>query len=171
MPNHFHLIATARAAGDISRWMHWLLTTHGQHYHLEHGTSGRVWQGRYKAFPIQHDGHLLTVIRYVERNALRAGLVERAEQWPWGSLAWRLGRTSAPTLTDPPVPLPSDWRSYVNAPQTEGELEALRACVNGQRPYGDEGWSDHASSALGMLPSPRRRGRPAKWGMSPIFPK
>ncbi len=93
MPNHFHLVATASAASDISRWMHWLLTTHGQHFHLEHGTSGRVWQGRYKAFLVQRDAHLLTVMRYVERNPLRAGLVGRSEQWPWGSLR---GGSAAP---------------------------------------------------------------------------
>jgi putative transposase len=177
MPNHFHLVATARVASTFSHWMHWLLTTHGQHFHLEHGTSGRVWQGRYKAFPVQHDAHLLTVMRYVERNALRAGLVERAEQWPWGSLAWRLGRSGGPTLADPPVSLPSGWTSYVNAPQTAAELEALRACVNRQRPYGDEGWTDDAASALGLGPSKRGRGRPraatarGKWGMSPISQK
>lgn len=160
MPNHFHLVATARAAGDFSRWMHWLLTTHGQHFHLEHGTSGRIWQGRYKAFPVQRDAHLLTVMRYVERNPLRAGLVQRAEQWPWGSLAWRLGRSSGPTLSATPVALPSVWTSFVNAPQTAAELEALRACVNRQRPYGDEAWSDDAASALGLGSSRPARGRP-----------
>jgi putative transposase len=40
----------------------------------------------FKSFPVQEDGHLLTVCRYVERNALRADLVERAERWAWGSL-------------------------------------------------------------------------------------
>ena len=162
MPNHFHLVAAARAAGDVSRWMHWILTTHGQHFHVEHGTSGRVWQGRYKAFPIQHDAHLLTVMRYVERNALRAGLAERAEQWPWGSLAWRLGRARGPALADPPVPLPSDWTKHVNAPHTPTELEALRACVNRQRPYGDAAWTDDATRIQGAVPARRGRGRPRR---------
>lgn len=163
MPNHFHLVATARAAADFSRWMHWLLTTHGQHFRLTHGTSGRIWQGPYKAFWIRHDAHLLTVMRYVERNAVRAGLVERAEQWPWCSHAWRLGREAGPALTDPPVPLPPGWTSYVNAPQTPAELEALRACVNRQRPYGDEdAWSEDAPSSPGRQPLRRGRGRPRK---------
>jgi putative transposase len=162
MPNHFHLVAASRAAGDFSRWMHWLLTTHGQHFHVEHGTSGRVWQGRYKAFPIQHDAHLLTVMRYVERNALRAGLAERAEDWPWGSLAWRLGRACGPTLVDPPVALPSDWTKHVNAPHTPKDLEALRACVNRQRPYGDAAWTDDATRTLGAVPARLSRGRPRR---------
>jgi len=86
MPNHFHLVLWPRTDGDLSRWMHWLLTTHVRRYLGHYGHSGHVWQGRFKAFPIQQDEHLLTVIRYVERNPLRAGLVERAQDWKWSSL-------------------------------------------------------------------------------------
>jgi putative transposase len=76
--------------GDLGRWMQWLLTTHVHGYRAAHHSSGHVWQGRFKAFAIEEDHHLLTVLRYVERNPLRAGLVERAEDWPWSSLrAWR----------------------------------------------------------------------------------
>ena len=69
MPNHFHLVVSRPVQRDVSRWMHWLLTTHTHRHHLRYGTSGRVWQGRFKAFPIEQDDHLLTVMRYVERNA------------------------------------------------------------------------------------------------------
>jgi len=89
MPNHFHLVVRPDGRHDIGRWIHWLLTTHSHRYHLRHETTGRVWQGPYKAFPIEQDGHLLTVLRYVERNAVRAGLVTRSRDWPWGSAAWR----------------------------------------------------------------------------------
>ena len=82
MPNHFHLVLRPLADGDPSRRMHWLLTTHVRRYlrHDQHG--GHVWQGRFKAFPIQDDEPLATVVRYVERNGLRAGLAERAEGRP-----------------------------------------------------------------------------------------
>jgi putative transposase len=136
MPNHFHLVASQDGQRDISRWMHWLLTTHTYGHHVRHGTSGRVWQGRFKTFLIEKDDHLLTVMRYVERNALRSGLVDRAEQWPWGSLALRVGQSGSSLLVDPPIRLPSDWLARVNAPQTPQELEALRRSVNHQRPYG-----------------------------------
>jgi putative transposase len=162
MPNHFHLVVAPRSANDISRWMQWLLTTHSHRYHLQHGTTGRVWQGRFKAFPIEQDRHLLTVMRYVERNALRAGLVSRAEDWAWGSLAWRQRTTVDGLLSSPPVPMPSDWLARVNAPQTAEELAGLRACVNRQRPYGDDAWVESATVALGLESSLRRRGRPRK---------
>ena len=79
MPNHFHLVIRPRADGDLGRWVQWLLMAHARRYHRHYRTSGHVWQGRFKAFPIQDDDHLRTVLRYVERNALRAELVARAE--------------------------------------------------------------------------------------------
>ena len=149
MPNHFHLVVRPKSRIDIGRWMHWLQTTHSHRYHLGHGTSGRVWQGPYKAFPIEQDGHLLTVLRYVERNPVRAGLVERARDWKWGSCAWRKGPASrAALLAEPPVRLPEDWDDFVDMPLTTEELEAVRACVNRQRPYGAESWIQHAPECL-----------------------
>lgn len=162
MPNHFHVVVSQDRAVDISRWMHWLLTTHSHRYHLRHGTSGRVWQGRFKAFGIEQDAHLLTVMRYVERNALRAGLVDRAEDWPWGSLAWRNGGRWSALLEDPPVVLPADWSRWVNAPQNPDELAALRSCVNHQQAYGSDAWVDTCAARSGRNPSSRGRGRPRK---------
>lgn len=51
---------------------------YNKHYH----SSGHIWQGRYRAFPIEEDDYLLTVLRYAERNPVRAELVTRAELWP-----------------------------------------------------------------------------------------
>jgi putative transposase len=161
MPNHFHVVASQGRADDISRWMHWLLTTSSRHHHDRNGSSGRLWQGRFKAFPIEHDGHLLTVMRYVERNALRADLVRQAEDWPWGSLAWRQ-RPSRGLLAAPPLPLPSDWIQRVNSPQTPEELAALRDCVNRQRPFGNDEWVDETAACHGLEWTVRPRGRPRK---------
>jgi len=160
MPNHVHIVVSQQDAGDISRWMHWLLTTHGHRHHLRRETCGRVWQGRFKAFPIQQDVHLLTVMRYVERNPLRAGLVERAEDWAWGSLAWRHRGDLQDLLASPPLALPSNWLKWVNAPQTREELAELRACVNHQRPYGNELWTSSERQRWAPQVAKRRRGRP-----------
>jgi putative transposase len=81
MPNHFHLLLWPREDGDLSTFMCWLTMTHTQRWRAHHGTAGtaHLYQGRYKSFPVQSDEHLMTVCRYVERNALRANLVPRAE--------------------------------------------------------------------------------------------
>ena len=159
MPNHVHLVLRPRGSGDLSKWMQRAMTAHVRWHHARYQTTGRLWQGRYKLFPIQQDRHLLTVMRYVERNALRAGLVERAEKWAWCSLAWREGEWRH-VLTDPPVPLGPNWLEYVNAPQTTAELEALRTCVNRQRPYGSDDWVQRTAETLGLTAAMNSRGRP-----------
>jgi putative transposase len=136
MPNHFHFILRPYLDGDLSRWVHRLLTTHVRRHHARHETSGHLWQGRFKAFPIEDDAHLLAVLRYVERNALRSGLVRRAEDWLWCSLQTRLSGQIPAFLSDVPVSLPSDWVERVNAPMTAAELNAIRRCVQRGAPYG-----------------------------------
>lgn len=153
MPNHAHLVVRPEHDADLARWTHWVFTTHVRRYHAKRGSAGRVWQGRFKAFVIQDDVHLLTVMRYVERNALRAGLVERAEEWRWGSLCWRLQAKAPLELAPPPMSLQRDWVEYVNQPQTPSELAALRTCVNRQRPFGEQSWVEETARTLGLTQS------------------
>jgi REP-associated tyrosine transposase len=156
MPNHFHLVLWPRADGELSRWMHWLLTTHVRRYLRHYGHSGHVWQGRFKAFPIQHDEHLLTVVRYVERNPLRAGLVERAQEWRWSSLQ----AAAAGLPLDPgPAPRGLEWLDFVNTPMTEAEVAAIRLSLRRDRPYGTDAWTSETAGPLGLEYSLRSRGR------------
>lgn len=160
MPNHVHLVVRPHDNEDLARWTHWLFTTHVRRHHAKYKTSGRIWQGRFKAFVIQQDHHLLTVFRYVERNALRANLVTRAEHWRWGSLHWRIKDESLVALTSPPITLPARWIEYVNEPQTSAELDAIRTCVNRQRPFGASGWVERKARDLGLTQSLASVGRP-----------
>jgi putative transposase len=82
--NQFHLVLWPHGDGDLSRWMQWLLTSHVRRYHRHYHGSGHMWQGRFKAFPIEQDDHLRTVLRYAERNPLRANLVRRRRRIGWG---------------------------------------------------------------------------------------
>lgn len=152
MPNHFHLVVRPERAGDIPAWIRWLCTTHARHHHEKFKTSGRLWQGRYRAFIVQNDHYLLTLLRYVERNALRKNLVERAEDWRWGSLFWRTRGHSPLLLMPPPLALPANWREWVNLPQTAAEIDAIRTSVNRQRPFGDPDWvtSQARDASLGQ---------------------
>jgi REP-associated tyrosine transposase len=160
MPNHFHLVLRPHHDGDLSRWMQWLMTSHVRRYHRHYGGSGHVWQGRFKAFPIQEDEHLLAVLRYVERNPLRAKLVRKAQDWSWSSLRQRSPKTGQSILAASPVPLPSAWLRLVNEPQTEGELAALRTSVNRGTPFGGSQWTRRAATRLGLEFTLRPRGRP-----------
>ncbi len=155
MPNHFHLVVQPKQPTSVSRWMHWLCTTHVRHYHGKYGSSGRVWQGPYKACLVQTDQYLLTVMRYVERNAQEARIVRRAEDWPWGSLRWRSEAASPLALAPAPIELPRYWVDFVNLPQTAAELEAIRECVNRQRPFGDAQWAERAMESESRLGTKR----------------
>ena len=161
MPDHFHLVLRPREDGDLGRWMRRLLTTHAKRYHLHYGTSGHVWQGRFKAFPIQDDGHLVTVLPYVERNPLRAELVGRAEPWKWSSLAGRLAGDPELWLEEP-APHDPAWLERVNEPLSAGDLARLRESVARERPFGADDWTRRTAERLGLGFTLRGRGRPRK---------
>lgn len=161
MPNHFHMVLHPYHDGDLSRWMQWLMTAHVRRYHRHYQGSGHVWQGRFKAFAIEKDEHLLRVLRYVERNALRAGLVKRAEEWVWGSLRERFAASNRGLLSPLPVDRPRNWLNHVNQPDHPAELEALRRCTARGAPYGHEAWTQHTAQLLGVESSLRPRGRPS----------
>jgi putative transposase len=166
LPNHWHLLLWPRHDGELSDFGHWLTLTHTQRWHAHYhdvGT-GHLYQGRFKSFPVAADRHFLQVCRYVERNALRAGLVRRAQAWRWGSLWQRLQepKVDRGILSDWPLPVPADWIRQVNRAQTEAELEAVRRSVQRGRPYGDEGWAKRVAARLGLQSTLRDRGRPRK---------
>lgn len=162
MPNHIHLELFPHRDGDLSRWMQWLLTSHVRRYHRHHGSSGHVWQGRFKAFPTQDDFHLLVVLRYIERNPLRARLVKRAQDWRWSSLPLRRSRLRPRWLTNPPEPLPRDWLASVNEPQSDAEESAVRHSIRRGTPLGDADWQKRIARDLGLESSLRPIGRPRK---------
>jgi putative transposase len=162
MPNHFHLVLRPAKDGGLGRWMQRLLTAHVRRYCRQRLGSGHVWQGRFKAFPVQDDAHLLTLLRYVERNPLRAGLARKAQNWRWSS-AWWWGKAGAPAfLHSGPLPRPGDWAQWVNSPQTPTEVEALRRCLNRGAPWGDVKWVQRTAKRLGLEFALRPRGRPRK---------
>ena len=164
MPNHWHLVVWPREDRELSRFVGWLTLTHTQRWHAHrHSTgTGHVYQGRFKSFPIQEDEHLYSVARYVERNALRANLVRRAEQWRWSSLfRWLRNAADDKTLLASwPSPRTRGWVEHVNAPQTEAELMALRRSVNRGNPFGDDSWCKRAIRELNLESTVRPRGRP-----------
>jgi putative transposase len=162
MPNHFHLVLWPREDGDLGRFMQWLLTCHVRRYHRHYHSSGHVWQGRFKAFPIQLDEHLFAVLRYVERNPLRANLVRRAENWSWSSLRERLSGQPSELIHPGPVTLPRNWPSLVNQPQSEAELAALRRSIARGTPFGSAHWTKLTAGRLGLESTLRSRGRPRK---------
>ena len=167
MPNHWHLVLWPLADGDLGRFLQRLTTTHVRRWHLYRQTvgSGHLYQGTYKSFPIKDDDHLLTVLRYVERNPVRPNLASRAEKWRFSSL-WRARHPAddpdKPAIASWPIARPTDWVSRVNRPVSKKDLDALRISVVRGRPFGDEPWQKRTAKRLGLESTFRPRGRPKK---------
>jgi len=165
MPNHWHFVVKPSTDNEVSEFFRRLTVTHTMRWHARYNTggSGHLYQGRFKSFPIQSDQHLLTVMRYVERNPLRANLIDQAEGWQW-STAWVRRQPEQPAWLWHPKKqaLPRNWRSLVNKPQTEAELQALRRSVKRGSPFGSDRWIKRAATRLGLESTLRPRGRPRK---------
>jgi putative transposase len=163
MGNHWHLVLWPSSDGELSAFMAWLSNSHvrrhRQHYHT--AGLGHLYQGRFKSFPVQEDEHhLRLLLRYVEANALRAGLVERAEDWQWGSLYHALHGNPLGLLDPWPIERPRDWTRIVNAPLKDDQLIDLRTSVTRSRPLGAAAWVEAMAKAMGIEFTLRRRGRP-----------
>jgi putative transposase len=165
MDNHWHLVVWPRRGKELSKFLQWVGTTHVRRWREHRGKSGEghLYQGRYKSFLVQEDGHFLTLMRYVESNPLRAKVVRRAEDWPWSSLGGAAGWNGVKVQLDGwPVQRPKNWLEIANEPMPEREMERLRVSVKRGRPYGGEKWVKRTVSRLGLETSMREPWRPSR---------
>jgi len=164
MPNHFHLVLYPENEGDLSIFMGWVTNTHTRRWHTQKGTvgQGHLYQGRYKSFICQDDNHFLTLVKYVEQNALKAKLVKKAEGWRWSSV-WRreYGTIKQKKLLFPwPVSKPKDYLSWLNIILPEEKEEIIERSIIKSNPYGEDYWLDNTVKKFGLEQTLRRVGRP-----------
>ena len=175
MKNHWHFVVWPRGEQDVTNYFRFLAHTHAMRWRVAHGTVGwgPLYQGRFKSFPVQSGSHVLMVSRYVERNALTAGVVKRAQDWRWGSLWLRQHQRTADETTQAlrgmlspgpggRWPEVRDWTKAVNQSQTKQELARLEASETRGRPLGEEKWLARTVEQLGLEHTVRREGRPAR---------
>lgn len=168
MPNHWHLVLFPRKDGDLARFMSWLTNTHTRRWHMGKNSvgEGHLYQGRYKSFICQDDIHFLTLVRYVERNAKKANLVEMAENWKWCSF-WRREKginEQKKILSIWPVPMPEDYPSWINQPQNKEEEDAIERAIIKSNPYGSIDWTDMTVKKFNLEQTLRKIGRPRNGG-------
>ena len=162
--NHWHLLLWPQGDGDLSHFMRWVTLTHTQRYHTSHATVGigHLYQGRYQSFPVQSDPHYLKVLRYIEANPVRAGLVRDAGQWAWSSFAVRQGRESDVGLSDGPVALPPNWARRVHAALSPAERNGIGNSIRRGAPWGEARWVAATATRLKLQSTLQPRGRPRK---------
>ena len=164
MGNHWHMVISPQKDKAMSAFLGWVTMTHTQRYHAHNKTTGYgpVYQGRYKSFPVQHDDHFHTVGRYVQRNALTAKIVKRAEDYRWGSLWNWCGGDSVIQLSAWPVKRLPRWIERVNEPITKKEKTALQKCIQRGCPFGTKDSVATTAKEQGLEITLRPRGRPRK---------
>ena len=164
MPNHWHMILMPREDGAMGRLLYWVSMTHAARHHAHYRATGtgHLYQGRFKSFLVQSDDHFLVVCRYVERNALAANLVERAEDWRFGSLYNWTGGMCGVTLTKWPIRRPPGWIARVNQALNEKEEKQLQRAIARSQPFGDQSWVASTARKYNLESTLHNLGRPRK---------
>ena len=164
MPNHWHFVVQPDTNEQVTAFFKWLTHTHSMRWHSAKNAVGigPLYQGRFKTLPVQEDEHLLTLLRYVDRNPLRAKLVKRAENWRFG--AEHIRQHGPPELRDLlndwPIARPRNWSRWLNELQTDAELQSLRQCIKRSRPIGNEKWVAATAKQMKLEWTIHPRGRP-----------
>lgn len=157
MPNHVHLVLVPSAEGGLSGALHRTQGRYTRAINARAQSVGQLWHGRFASF-VMDERYLLACARYVERNPVRAGLVEHAADWPWSSARAHLGGPADP-LTDPEPLLERwpDWRSVLEAGERGRVLEAIREREHSGRPLGSNAFLDRLATVTGRPLRPRQR--------------
>ncbi|MCP5409662.1 MAG: transposase [Chromatiaceae bacterium] len=172
MTNHIHIVAEpGRDAKTLSLLMKRVNGRQSAYVNKLEGRSGSLWEGRYKASPIQRDDYLLCCCRYVELNPVRAGMVTSAEAYLWSSyrervldLAWgMLDRDACYIgLADTNSERRLRYRAYLEAGTPLSEKQFLDESVNRNQLTGNQCFIDEIERRVGARIERRGRGRPAE---------
>jgi putative transposase len=142
MSNHVHLLAVPERPGSLAgaiREAHWRYT---RLVNFREGVRGHLFQERFHSCPVQKDRQLVAAARYVELNPVRAGLVRRAEDWPWSSAAFNAGRRPEDPLLEASVVagMFGSWRRVLRDGEEEAERRRTELHISKGWPLGEERW-------------------------------
>lgn len=161
MDNHVHLILVPAGADGLRAPLASVNTAYSQRINRARNLTGHLFQGRFASYPMD-DAHLMVAARYVENNPVAAGLVGRAEAWPWSSARAHVERR-ADGLTDVAAlgAHVSDWNAMLRRGLEAGDGgEAVEQALRRGRPVGARAWLAGLAERPEMPVEPPRRGRP-----------
>jgi putative transposase len=169
MPNHVHWIVVPKTAEALAVGIAEVHRRHTRRVNLRQGWRGRLWQGRFASL-VMDGSYLPAATRYVERNPVRAGLVKRAEDWPFSSAAAHVSGQADPVadpgapgwLTDAIARWTCTWRQYLARPDEKLLVAGMHRCESTGRPLGEKPFLQRLSKALGLALVPKSPGRPRK---------
>jgi putative transposase len=171
MTNHVHLLATPRDATAVSRMMQSLGRRYVRRVNFLYQRTGTLWEGRYRAAPIEAEVHLLACMRYIELNPVRARMVRKPESYRWSSYRAHVGGAADPLLSDhalylalgaKPATRAKAYRGLFSAALQPEFVDELRAATNGGWALGREKWRAKVERVAKRRAAPLARGRPKK---------
>ena len=128
----------------MTAYFRWLSHTHAMRWHVAHNTVGRghLYQGRFKTFPVEEDDHFYHLCRYVERNAINAGVVDAGGGLALGKpVGVASGRRAARSAAERLAFIrPRNWTALVNQPLSDEETERVQISIARNRPLGERIW-------------------------------
>jgi putative transposase len=170
MTNHVHLLLSPAGVGAVAHMMQSIGRSYVRYINVAHKRSGTLWEGRYKASLIDSERYLLTCYRYIELNPVRAGMVQRAKDYPWSSHAAHVKEAPSNVIVDHPlyVALGKDAKERALAYQAlfshqiddDDDLKLIRSEANRSGVLGGERFKDEIEAALARRVRPGKAGRP-----------
>ncbi|MCC6698758.1 MAG: transposase, partial [Candidatus Hydrogenedentes bacterium] len=163
MSNHVHLVVVPQREESLARALRDAHTVYAMRFNTRTGLNGHVWQGRFYSCVLD-EAHLWAAVRYVERNPVRAGMVERAEDYPWSSAPGHCGlRRDALLSTEfPPVGVVENWAAWLRTEDGVEAIDRIRRQTRTGRPCGAAGFMARLENLLGRIVGPAKRGRKPK---------
>ena len=159
MPNHVHLIVTPSDADGLWRTFRKVHRHYTGYINARMRTSGHLWQGRYGSVAMD-EGHLISALRYVALNPVRARLAARAQDWRWSSTVAHLaGRSDGVVTVEPALDRVGDFAAFLDQDFDEAEAYGpLRKAELIGRPVGTAAWIAGMEARTGMALAPGKRG-------------
>lgn len=172
MANHIHLLIKTSTTANISDIMKAITIAHTRYYHHKYQASGHIWQGRFKSPIVSDDEYLLTLMRYIEQNPLRAGIVDQPDKYPFSSCQAnsKIGRDILVDKEDNPVysslgntieEQTRQYREFVLIPPDDKQLELIRKSLGGLSHFASEKFLTQINELL-LAKQKRHRGRPRR---------
>jgi putative transposase len=164
MSNHVHLVAVPAREESLSILFRRVHGRYAQYYNARFGRSGHLWQNRFFACMLG-SSHLWSALAYVERNPVRAGMVEHAADYPWSSAKAHLECADSSGLLDMEWwghEAPRNWSNMLTNQEAE-MVSNIRSCTYAGRPFGEESFVTEMAERFGRF---WNRGRPRKDGSS-----
>jgi putative transposase len=171
MTNHVHLLMTPAASGQVARVLQAIGRRYVRHINDRYHRTGTLWEGRYKACPVDTDDYLLRCYRYIELNPVRAAMVSRPEDYAWSSYHLNARGISDPlvqphaiyrSLGPDGATRQAAYRNLVDQVLADSDVDDIRRHLQQQHAFGSQRFRAAIEAQLGRRAGPARIGRPPK---------